>query len=46
MLDATYVHVPSLTKNQEQVRDFEMLQMKKGKQWYFGIKVYVGTDVE
>jgi IS5 family transposase len=46
MLDATFIHAPSLTKNQEQGRDFEMLQMKKGKQWYFGIKVYVGADVE
>jgi len=32
MLDATLIHVPSSTKNQEQGRGPEMHQIKKGKQ--------------
>jgi IS5 family transposase len=32
------------TKNQAKERDPNMHQTKKGKQWYFGMKVHVGTD--
>ena len=46
MVDATLIHAPSSTKNQEQARDPEMHQTKKGKQWYFGMKVHVGADVD
>ena len=46
MVDATLIHAPSSTKNQEQARDPEMHQTKKGKQWYFGMKVQVGADVD
>lgn len=45
MVDATIVHAPSSTKNQEQQRDPDMHQTKKGNQWYFGMKVHIGADV-
>lgn len=45
MVDSTLIYAPSSTKNREQGRDPEMHQTKKGKQWYFGMKVHVGADV-
>ena len=45
MVDATIIHAPPSTKNQERKRDPEMHQTKKGNQWYFGMKVHVGADV-
>ncbi|NCC41751.1 MAG: IS5 family transposase [Gammaproteobacteria bacterium] len=45
MVDATIIHAPSSTKNQDRQRDPEMHQTKKGNQWYFGMKVHVGADV-
>ena len=44
IVDATIIHAPSSTKNREQQRDPEMHQTRKGKQWYFGMKVHVGVD--
>src|SRR5499427_891437 len=44
IVDATLIHAPSSTKNQEQSRDPEMHQTRKGKQWYFGMKAHVGVD--
>ena len=46
MVDATLIHAPSSTKNQERARDPEMHQTRKGKQWYFGMKVHIGADVD
>jgi transposase, IS5 family len=46
MVDASIIHAPSSTKNQEQSRDPEMHQTKKGKQWYFGMKMHIGADVD
>lgn len=46
IVDATIVHAPSSTKNRERARDPEMRQTKKGNEWYFGMKVHVGTDVK
>ena len=46
MVDATLIHAPSSAKNREQARDPEMRQTKKGKQWYFGMKIHVGADVD
>jgi len=46
MVDATRIHALSSTKNREQARDPEMHQTKKEKQWYFGMKVHVGADVD
>jgi IS5 family transposase len=44
IVDATIVSAPSSTKNATGTRDPEMRQTRKGKQWYFGMKVHVGTD--
>jgi IS5 family transposase len=44
IVDATLIDAPSSTKNQDGQRDPEMHQTKKGNQWYFGMKVYVGVD--
>ena len=44
IVDATIISAPSSTKNAGEERDPEMRQTRKGKQWYFGMKVHVGTD--
>jgi transposase, IS5 family len=44
IVDATIIHAPSSTKNQQGERDPEMHQTRKGKQWYFGMKAHVGVD--
>jgi len=46
MVDATIVHAPSSTKNAKGERDPEMHQTKKGNQWYFGMKIHIGADVD
>ncbi len=45
IVDATIINAPSSTKNKYKARDQEMRQTKKGNQWYFGMKVHVGTDI-
>jgi IS5 family transposase len=45
MVDATIIHAPSSTKNSSGTRDPEMHQSRKGNQWYFGMKVHLGADV-
>lgn len=44
IVDATIIHAPSSTKNQNGERDPEMHQTRKGNQWYFGLKAHVGVD--
>lgn len=44
IVDATIVSAPTSTKNQEGKRDPEMHQVKKGNQWYHGMKVHTGVD--
>lgn len=44
IVDATIINAPSSTKNQQQERDPEMHQTRKGKQWYYGMKAHVGVD--
>ena len=44
IVDATIIAAPSSTKNATGTRDPEMKQTRKGQQWYFGMKVHVGTD--
>lgn len=44
IMDATLIAAPPSTKNEKRERDPEMHQTKKGNQWYFGMKVHVGTD--
>lgn len=44
IVDATIVSAPSSTKNVESKRDEEMHSVKKGDQWYFGMKIHAGVD--
>jgi IS5 family transposase len=44
IVDATIIHAPSSTKNATATRDPEMRQTRQGKQWYFGMKLHIGTD--
>jgi IS5 family transposase len=44
IVDATIIAAPSSTKNSTQTRDPEMRQVQKGKIWYFGMKIHIGTD--
>ncbi len=44
IMDATIIAAPSSTKNADGKRDPEMHQTKKGNQWYFGMKAYIGVD--
>ena len=46
IVDASIIHAPSSTKNQDKARDPEMHQTKKGKQWYFGMKAHIGVDAK
>jgi len=44
IVDATIIAAPSSTKNASQTRDPEMKQTRKGNQWYFGMKLHIGSD--
>ena len=44
LVDATLIVAPSSTTNEKRARDPEMLQAKKGNQWYFELKAHIGTD--
>jgi IS5 family transposase len=44
MVDATIIAAPSSTKNTSATRDPEMTQTRKGKNWYFGMKLHIGAD--
>ncbi|MEW5864102.1 MAG: IS5 family transposase [Pseudomonadota bacterium] len=44
IVDATIICAPGSTKNAKQARDPEMHQTRKGKNWYFGMKLHIGTD--
>ena len=44
IVDATIIGAPSSTKNARGERDPEMHQTRKGKQWYFGMKLHIGVD--
>jgi len=44
IVDATIIEAPSSTKNRDGQRDPEMHQVKKGNQWYFGMKAHIGVD--
>ena len=44
IVDATIISAPSSTKNATAGRDPEMKQARKGHNWYFGMKLHVGTD--
>lgn len=44
IVDATIIHAPSSTKNSSGKRDPEMHQVKKGNEWFFGMKAHIGVD--
>lgn len=44
IVDATLIAAPSSTKNEKKERDPEMHQTRKGRQWYFGMKLHIGVD--
>src|SRR5215469_1099877 len=44
IVDATIIEAPTSTKNADGARDPEMHQVRKGKDWHFGMKAHVGTD--
>ena len=44
IVDATIIDAPTSTKNEAKQRDPEMHSVKKGNQWYFGMKCHVGVD--
>jgi IS5 family transposase len=46
IVDATIIAAPSSTKNASKKRDPEMKQTRKGNQWYFGMKLHIGTDTK
>jgi len=45
MVDATIIQSSGSTKNREKKRDAEMHSTRKNNQYYFGMKVHIGTDV-
>lgn len=45
MVDATLISASSSTKNQDQARDPQMHQTRKGNHWWFGMKIHIGADV-
>ena len=44
VVDATIINAPTSTKNSSGSRDPEMHQVKKGNEWYFGMKCHMGVD--
>src|ERR1700674_5170017 len=44
IVDATIIAAPNSTKNASATRDPEMKQTRKGKNWYFGMKLHIGAD--
>jgi IS5 family transposase len=44
MREGTIVAAAPSTKNKAKQRDPEMKQIKKGNQWYFGMKAHIGVD--
>ena len=46
IVDATIIAAPCSTKNQDNARDPDMHQTKKGNQWHFGMKAHIGVDAE
>lgn len=45
IVDATIIAAPPSTKNEQKARDPEMHQTRKGKDWHFGMKAHIGTDL-
>ena len=45
-VDATLIAANSSTKNVDGQRDPDLKQIKKGNQWYFGMKALIGVDAQ
>lgn len=45
MVDATIVQAASSTKNKRKQRDPDMKSTRKNNQYFFGMKIHIGTDV-
>ncbi len=45
VVDSTLIAAPSSTQNEQKARDPEMHPTRKGKNWYFGMKLHIGVDV-
>lgn len=45
MIDASIIHAPASTKNKAKQRDPEMHSTRKNNQYYFGMKVHIGSDI-
>ena len=43
IVDATIIHAPSSTKNATKTHDPEMHSVRKGNQWFFGMKIHSGA---
>ena len=46
IVDASIIEAPASTKNRAGERDPDMDQVKKGKEWHFGMKVHIGADAD
>ncbi|MCB1047701.1 MAG: IS5 family transposase [Calditrichaeota bacterium] len=44
MIDASIIHTPRSTKNEDKTRNPVMHQTKMGNQWYFGMKTHIGVN--
>ena len=44
LIDAMLISAPCSTKNKDKRRDPELHQIRKGYQWVFGMKTYIGVD--
>jgi len=44
VMNSTIIAAPSSNKNKDGERDAEMHQTRKGKQWHFGMRAYVGVE--
>ena len=45
VVDSTLIAALASTQNEQKARDPEMDQTRKGKNWYFGMKLHIGVDV-
>lgn len=45
IVDASIISAASSTKNQAKQRDSEMASTRKNGQYYFGLKIHIGTDI-
>ena len=45
VVDSTLIAAPSSTQNEQKARDPGMRQTRKGRNWYFGMKLHIGVDV-